>query len=158
MDETPVDALDALLLARSRDYAVLSYWKTLAAARLSCDRSTTSSAAERGAYAGIILSLYSGRCRSAHCYLRDADPRFIFAPQVADAAVRTYEEPVTRGQVMNVASGQEISINRLVREILAVLDIDVPIVYEAPCPGDVRRHRSAIGLATADRFPACAGR
>jgi len=71
---------------------------------------------------------------------------FIFAPQAADA-VRTYEEPVTRGQVMNVAPGQENSINRLVREILAVLDIDVPIVHEAPCPGDVRRHRSAIGLA-----------
>jgi UDP-glucose 4-epimerase len=72
---------------------------------------------------------------------------FVFVRDTADAAVGVYEEPATRGRIINVASGRETSINVLVRELLAALDCDVPIVHEAARPGDVQRHCGSIELA-----------
>ena len=71
---------------------------------------------------------------------------FTFAPDVAEATVRVYEQPTTRGLVLNVASGLELSVNVLVRTLLDVLDVDVPVVHEQPRPGDVRRHCGSVGL------------
>jgi len=72
---------------------------------------------------------------------------FLFVRETADAAVRVYEEPGTRGRVINLASGKETSVNRLVRAMLDVLGVEVPVVHEAPRPGDVRRHCGSIELA-----------
>ena len=49
--------------------------------------------------------------------------------------------------MVNLASGREVSVNRLVRAMLDVLGIRVPVVHEAPRPGDVRRHCGSIELA-----------
>jgi UDP-glucose 4-epimerase len=133
------------------DYVVLSYWKTFGIqAAILRPFNNFGPRQNEGAYAGVIPIVIQRALegRPIVIYGDGEQTRdFIFVRQVADAAVRSYEEPATRGQVMNVALGQEISINRLVREILEILDADVPIVYDAPRPGDVRRHRSAIGLA-----------
>ena len=72
---------------------------------------------------------------------------FVFVRDTAEAAVRMYETPTTRGQIVNIASGVEVSVNRLVRELLDALGIDVPILYEPARPGDVRRHCGATNLA-----------
>jgi len=71
-----------------------SYWKTLAAARLSCDQQLLVRGRTRSLWdhphrytagaAGQPIVIYGDGEQT-----RD----FIFAPQVADAAVRTYEEP-----------------------------------------------------------------
>ncbi len=47
---------------------------------------------------------------------------FVFVRDTVDAAVRSYAEPATRGRIMNVASGREVSVNDLVRQLLEVLD------------------------------------
>ncbi|WP_169581683.1 MULTISPECIES: NAD-dependent epimerase/dehydratase family protein [Microbacterium] len=66
---------------------------------------------------------------------------FIFAPQTADLIVAVHDAPECRGQVLNVASGTETSVNDLVRRILALMDApDHPVVYGPDRPGDVRRH------------------
>ncbi|MBN1306088.1 MAG: NAD-dependent epimerase/dehydratase family protein [Anaerolineales bacterium] len=66
---------------------------------------------------------------------------FIFVRDTVEAMVRIYEEEETRGQVINIASGQETSVNLLVREITQVMSApDHPLIYSAPRPGDVRRH------------------
>lgn len=72
---------------------------------------------------------------------------FIFVRETVDATVRVYEEPATRSRVINIASGKELSVNRLVRAILDILDVDVPIIYESPRRGDVRRHCAGVELA-----------
>ncbi|MCB0194937.1 MAG: GDP-mannose 4,6-dehydratase [Anaerolineae bacterium] len=72
---------------------------------------------------------------------------YIYVVDTADAAIKIYNEPATRGLVINVATGQEITINRLVRQILENMNSTVPIVYDDPRPGDVRRHCGAIDLA-----------
>jgi UDP-glucose 4-epimerase len=103
-----------------------------------------------GAYAGII-PIVVGRALRGEPVIIYGDGEqtrdFVFVRDTADAAVRIYEQPATRGQVINVASGHETSVNVLVRELLAALKCDVPVVHEAARPGDVRRHCGATELA-----------
>jgi UDP-glucose 4-epimerase len=71
---------------------------------------------------------------------------YIFVRDTADAFVRIYEHETTRGLVLNVGSGVEISVNDLVKMLLEVLCVpDHPVVHAAPRPGDVRRHCAGIG-------------
>lgn len=103
-----------------------------------------------GAYAGVIPTVVRAALRGkpAIIYGDGEQTRdYIFVSEVVDAAVRIYEESTTRGQVINIATGQECPINHLVRAILEILDADVPVIYKEPRPGDVRRHCGAIDLA-----------
>jgi len=72
---------------------------------------------------------------------------FVFVRDTVEAAVRAYGEPETRGRILNIASGREVSVNELVRQLLEVLDSAVGVEHVAPRPGDVRRHAGDIGLA-----------
>ncbi len=103
-----------------------------------------------GAYAGII-PIVVGRALRGEPIIIYGDGEqtrdFVFVRDTADAAVRMYERPATRGRVINVASGVEVSMNRLVRELLNALDCDVEIIHQDGRPGDVRRLCGAIDLA-----------
>ena len=72
---------------------------------------------------------------------------FVFVRDTADAIVRMYEEPATRGRIVNVASGREVTINALVRLLLEAVGTDVPVRHVDARPGDVRRHWASIDLA-----------
>jgi UDP-glucose 4-epimerase len=72
---------------------------------------------------------------------------FTFVADLVDAAVRVYEQPETRGTVLNIASQREVSVNTLVQTLLRILDVEVPVVHEAPRPGDVRRHCGSVDKA-----------
>lgn len=133
------------------DHVVFSYWKTFGIdAAIVRPFNNFGPRQNEGAYAGVIPIVIRAALRGdlAIIYGDGEQTRdFIFVREVADAAVRIYEEPGTRGQIINIATGQELSINRLVRAILDILDADVPIVYEAFRPGDVLRHSGAVDLA-----------
>ncbi|WP_193611192.1 dTDP-glucose 4,6-dehydratase [Nocardioides lijunqiniae] len=65
----------------------------------------------------------------------------IFVRDTADLMVEIHDAPECRGEVLNVASGVETSVNELVRRLLATMGAeDHPVVHTAPRPGDVRRH------------------
>jgi len=99
-----------------------------------------------GAYAGVIPAVASRCLRgdSIEVYGDGEQTRdFIFVTDTADAAVRAYEEPASRGEIINVGSGQEVSVNELVAVIQKVLGTSVEVVHGPPRPGDVRRHRAA---------------
>jgi len=72
---------------------------------------------------------------------------YVFVRDTADATIRLYAEPRARSRIINVATGQEVSINRLVAMLLEAMGSDVPIVHTEARPGDVRRHRASIDLA-----------
>ena len=73
---------------------------------------------------------------------------FIFVEDTARAAIAIYEQPATRGQVINVGSGGETSVNDLVRILLRLLGAEGhPVVHGPPRPGDVRRHCADISRA-----------
>jgi UDP-glucose 4-epimerase len=103
-----------------------------------------------GAYAGII-PIVVGRALRGEAITIYGDGEqtrdFVFVRDTAEAAVRVYQEPATRGEVLNIGAGAEVTINRLVRELLDLLDATVPVVYEPERPGDVRRHCASIGKA-----------
>lgn len=103
-----------------------------------------------GAYAGIIPIVVGNALRgeTIHIFGDGEQTRdFVFVGDTVEAAVRMYSTPATRGRVVNVASGCETAMNALVQELLSALEIDVPVVHDAPRPGDVRRHCGGIELA-----------
>ena len=73
---------------------------------------------------------------------------YIYVTDTAEAAVRMYEEPASRGRVLNIGSGVELTVNDLVAEILGVMDRPIhPVEHIAPRPGDVRRHMAGTKAA-----------
>jgi UDP-glucose 4-epimerase len=72
---------------------------------------------------------------------------YLYVTETAGAAVEIYNCQESRGKVINIASGSEISINKLVKLIAGYMDCDKAIVYEKERPGDVRRFIAGINLA-----------
>jgi UDP-glucose 4-epimerase len=133
------------------DYVVLSYRETYGIdATILRPFNNFGPRQNAGTYAGII-PIVVNRALAGEPIVIYGDGEqtrdFVFVRDTADAAVRMYESPATRGRIMNVASGVEVTVNHLVREILDALDVDVPIVHEDARPGDVRRHCGATKLA-----------
>ena len=103
-----------------------------------------------GSYAGIIpVVVHRALAGEVIEIFGDGEQTrdFVFVRDTVDAAVRAYGEPATRGRIMNVASGREVSVNDLVRQLLDVLESGVGVVHVAPRLGDVRRHAADISLA-----------
>ncbi len=72
---------------------------------------------------------------------------FIYVTDTADAAIQIYKNKNTRGKIINVASGKEVSMNKIVSLIAKEMKYNKPIVYKEARPGDVRRHLASIELA-----------
>jgi UDP-glucose 4-epimerase len=71
---------------------------------------------------------------------------YIYVTDTVRAALDLYECSQARGKVVNIGSGQEISIIDLKTKIEHILGRPVPIEYHEPRPGDVHRHRADIAL------------
>jgi len=103
-----------------------------------------------GSYAGIIPIVVNRATRGEPIEIfgdGEQTRDFVFVRDTADAAIAMYREPATRGRIVNVASGREVSVNELVRLLLEALGADVPVRHVEPRPGDVRRHWASIDLA-----------
>jgi UDP-glucose 4-epimerase len=73
---------------------------------------------------------------------------FIYVGDTARAALVLAERDGIAGQVFNIGSGRETSVNDLVRLILDVMQrTDLPVEYGPERPGDVRRHCAGIERA-----------
>src|SRR2546421_5442802 len=100
-------------------------------------------------YAGIIPTLL--RCAFAErTFTLFGDGQqtrdYIYVTDTVRAALALYTCPQARGQVINIGSGQEISVSDLKSRIEHVLGKPIPCDYREPRPGDVRRHRADITL------------
>ena len=74
---------------------------------------------------------------------------FIYVGDTADLIAQIHDSDGCRGQVLNVATGVETSVNELVRRILAVMDRpDHPTFHSEERPGDVRRHLADVSKLT----------
>ncbi len=72
---------------------------------------------------------------------------FTYVTDTADATIRIYENESTRGRVVNLGSGRETSVKRIVELIAREMGCRREIRYESERIGDVRRHLADIGLA-----------
>lgn len=97
-----------------------------------------------GAYAGVVPIIVRRVLRGEPIEIfgdGEQTRDFIFVRDTADLLVKIYDSPAAQGQVLNVASGVETSVNELVRRILNILEApDHPVFHSEPRPGDVRRH------------------
>lgn len=104
-----------------------------------------------GNFAGII-PLVVNRVRQGLPIIVNGDGLqtrdYIYVTDTAHAAVRMYEEPATRGRVLNIGSGVELTVNDLIASILRVMGRpDHPIEHRESRLGDVRRHMAGTKCA-----------
>ena len=72
---------------------------------------------------------------------------FIFVEDTVAGLLAAYEISASRGQVINLASGEELSIARVIKGVCAYFNYHGEIEYRAARPADVRRHRGDIQRA-----------
>ena len=72
---------------------------------------------------------------------------YTYVEDTAAAIPKIYEVEETRGQIVNIASGREITIKKLIEEIIKITGYKGEIEYADGRPGDVRRHLGDISLA-----------
>jgi UDP-glucose 4-epimerase len=125
------------------DHLILSYISTYGIdASIVRPFNTYGPRQHEGTYAGVIpltiRRILSGK--SPIVYGDGLQTRdYTFVTDVADAAVKICQTESTRGKVINIASGEEMSIKNLISKIAKIMKYDRPIIYEKPRPGDVRR-------------------
>ncbi len=64
---------------------------------------------------------------------------FTYVSDTAKGILLAGFRPEAVGQTLNLASGKEISINGLAREVMAVTGREVPLEHDVPRPGDTLR-------------------
>ncbi|MGD0780430.1 MAG: GDP-mannose 4,6-dehydratase [Dehalococcoidales bacterium] len=103
-----------------------------------------------GSYAGVI-PLTIKRILSGESPVIYGDGKqtrdYIFVTDTTEAAVQIYNHETTRGRIINIGSGSEITINKLLKTISQHMNYDKTIVYENERLGDVRRLIANIDLA-----------
>ncbi|MGH7494491.1 MAG: dTDP-glucose 4,6-dehydratase [bacterium] len=72
---------------------------------------------------------------------------FIYVEDTVRGLLAAYAAPASRGQVINLASGKEISIADVIRGICDYFGYHGSIEYRPARPADVRRHRGDIRRA-----------
>lgn len=72
---------------------------------------------------------------------------FIFVKDTARAFAMAYESEATRGQIINLGSGKEISMKHLVERISAYFGYDGEIEFHPARPADVQRLCASAALA-----------
>jgi UDP-glucose 4-epimerase len=103
-----------------------------------------------GSYAGVIpvtiKRILAGK--SPVIYGDGEQTRdYIYVVDTAEAAVQIYNHEATRGKIINIGSGSDIAINKLVGLIARHLGYDKVIPHEEKRPGDVIKLIANIGLA-----------
>ena len=126
------------------DHVVLSYQRTFGIdASVVRPFNTFGPRQNEGAYAGVIPRVIQRALGGEPVEITGDGTQtrdFTYVGDVVEAALRVYSSPATRGQVVNVASGTEVSISALVDELLDILGAEVGVAHTDPRPGDVRRH------------------
>lgn len=72
---------------------------------------------------------------------------YLYVTDTAQATTKIYNNKKTRGKVLNIASGQEVSIEYLMKLLVEYMDSDLEVLYEIDRPADVRRHIANVYLA-----------
>lgn len=72
---------------------------------------------------------------------------YTYVEDIARAMPKFYECTLAKGKVINLSSGKQTTIKRLIHMIMDVMDYTGDVTYIDARPGDVRRHCGDISLA-----------
>ncbi|RMF04880.1 MAG: SDR family oxidoreductase [Chloroflexi bacterium] len=93
------------------------------------------------AYSGVI-SIFVDKLRQGAAPFIYGDGEqtrdFVFVKDVVAANLRAADTPDAAGQVFNIGTGRQTSINRLYTELCRILNFSEPPVYQPPRHGDIR--------------------
>ncbi len=74
---------------------------------------------------------------------------FTYVDNVVEGNLLAAKAPAAAGHVLNLATGQRVTLLELVDKLNALLGTSFPPVHDAPRPGDVRHSRAAVERARA---------
>lgn len=143
--ETPYAASKA-----ATDHIALSYHHTFG-----CDVSVVRPFNQYGPrqnarkYAGIIPLMIGKMMRNEEVTIYGDGEQtrdFLYVTETTDATIKICENKLSRGKIINVASGEEIKIIDVVREIAKLMNYNREFIYKEARIGDVRRHIADISL------------
>ena len=133
------------------DHLVISYYETFGIdASIVRPFNNYGPRQNEGSYAGVIpITIQRIMSSMSPIIYGDGEQTrdYIYVTDTADAAVDIYNTKNTRGKIINIATGHEITIKTIVTTIAEIMEFDEPIIYEKRRPADVRRHRGDISLA-----------
>ena len=73
---------------------------------------------------------------------------YTYVTDIADSAINVYNNfEKTNGNVINIASGSETSILKLIQTISKIMGYTGKIKYKKERPGDVKKHIADISIA-----------
>ena len=72
---------------------------------------------------------------------------YIYVKDTVKGIISVYKNEVSRGKIINIARGEEISMNKLVKIISEIMDFKKKPVYKKSRVADVRRHFADTELA-----------
>jgi UDP-N-acetylglucosamine/UDP-N-acetyl-alpha-D-glucosaminouronate 4-epimerase len=72
---------------------------------------------------------------------------FTYIDNVVEANILAIKAPRTAGAVINIGCGESLTLNRLIRFLEEILQVEAVVDYEPPRRGDVRHSLADIGLA-----------
>jgi UDP-glucose 4-epimerase len=72
---------------------------------------------------------------------------FTYVANVVDGVLRACEAPAASGEVINVATGGRISLNRLLQTMNGIVGTNLEAIYQPPREGDVRDSQADIAKA-----------
>ncbi|MBI4026253.1 MAG: NAD-dependent epimerase/dehydratase family protein [Verrucomicrobia bacterium] len=72
---------------------------------------------------------------------------YLYATDTARGLILLYETDAARGQTINLASGREVSVLQIVRDVSRLMDWTQPPRFDPPRPADVRRHCASVEKA-----------
>ncbi len=101
-------------------------------------------------YAGII-PLTIGRMMRGEPVIIYGDGEqtrdYLYVTDTVEATIEVYKNPHTRGKILNIASGEEISVNKLISLIADEMGHKDKVTHQQARPGDVRRHLAGTSLS-----------
>jgi UDP-glucose 4-epimerase len=103
-----------------------------------------------GSYSGIIPRLSKAILNrtSFEIYGDGEQTRdYLYVSDTVDAIVMISKRDESIGQIINLGSGSEISVNEIVQTIADFYGVENNFKHSAARPGDVRRHYAGVNLA-----------
>ena len=101
-------------------------------------------------YSGVISLFISALCEGRRpTIFGDGEQTrdFTYVANVVDGVLRACDAPGVSGEVINVATGGRISLNRLFETLRRLIGADVEPIYRDARPGDVRHSQADVGKA-----------
>ncbi len=133
------------------DHVVLSYNKTFDIdAGIICPFNNYGPRQNERRYAGIIPTTVRRITDGKHPIIfgdGEQTRDYIYVKDTADALISSYKSKESRGKIINIGSGKEITMNNLVKSICEEMNYKEEIIYKTSRIGDVRRHCADISLA-----------